>query len=72
MAPVEHIYSWTENTIFCFEILRNNVENTIYSDLTSRFPLESYTGMNYMLACYIYKLNTQLLCTIKNNEDKEW
>ena len=39
-----------------------------YSDLTGRFPIESYAGMNYIFVCYVYKLNTILLRTMKSRE----
>jgi len=71
MEPTEQICSAIENELFCFAILRDETENTIYSDLTGRFPIESYTGMNYIFVCYVYKLNTILLRTMKNREDKE-
>ena len=71
LAPVQQMCSAFENEMFCFAILRDENENTIYSDLTGRFPIESYTGMNYIFVCYIYKLNTILLRTMKNREDEE-
>ena len=63
--------STIENEMFCFVILRDENENTTYSDLTGRFPIESYTGMNYISVCYVYKLNIILLRIMKNREDEE-
>ena len=63
--------STIENEMFCFAILRDEEENTIYSHLTGRFPIELYTGMNYIVVCYDYKLNTILLRTMRNIEGKE-
>ena len=60
-----------ENEIFYFAILRDEKENTIYSNLTGRFPIESYTGMNHIFVCHVYKLNTILLRIMKNREDEE-
>ena len=60
-----------ENEMFFFAILCDKDENTIYSDLTRTFLIESYTGMNYIFVCYVYKLNTILLRTMKNREDEE-
>ena len=71
LAPMQHICSAIKHEIFCFAILRDEAENTIYSNLTGRFPVESYTGMNYIFVRYVYKLNTILLCTTKNREDEE-
>ena len=33
--------------------------------------MESYTGMNYICVCHVYKLNTILLRAMKNREDTE-
>ena len=54
-----------------FAILQDEEENTIYNDTTGSFPIESYTDMNYIFVCYVYKLNTILLRTMKNREDEE-
>jgi hypothetical protein len=71
MDPAEQVCSAIENEVFCFAILRDETDNTIYSDLAGRFPIESFTGMNYVFVCYVYKLNTILLRTMKNREDAE-
>ena len=71
MEPTEQICSAIENELFCFAILPDETDNTIYSDLAGRFPIESYTGMNYVFVCYVYKLNTILVRTMKNREDEE-
>ena len=57
--------------MFSFAILRDKTENAIYSNLTGRFPIESYTCMDFMFACYVYKLNTILLRAMKSREDTE-
>jgi hypothetical protein len=46
---------------------RNN--NTIYSDLTGRFPVQSYEGMEYIFVAYVYKLNAILLRPMKSRVD---
>ena len=46
MAPAEQMCSAIKNEMFCFSILQDKEGNTIYSDITGRFPIESYTGMN--------------------------
>ena len=71
LAPIQQMCSAIENEMFCFAILRDEEENTIYSDLIGRFPTESYTGIYYIFVYYVYKLNTLLLRTMKNREDKE-
>ena len=71
MAPQEQICSAIDNDMFCYSILRSKEGNTIYSDLTGRFPIESYTGMNYIFVCYIYKLNAILLRPMKSRKEAE-
>ena len=71
MAPAEQMCSAIKNEMFCFAILRDNEGNTIYSDITGRFPIESYTGMNYVFVCYVYRLNTILLRTMKSRHDEQ-
>jgi hypothetical protein len=71
VAPVQQMCSAIENEMFCFAIIRDETENIIYSDLKGRFLIESYTGMNYIFVCYVYKLNTILLRAMKNREDTE-
>ena len=55
LAPMQQMCSAIENEMFCFAILRDENKNTIYSDLTGRFLIELYTGMNYIFAWYVYK-----------------
>ena len=72
MPPTEQIYNITgDEAIFCFLILRHIHGNTVYSNLTGQFPIQSYTGMNYIFVCYVYKLNTVLLRTIKSRKTKD-
>ena len=69
MSPTEQICNVTgDDAMFCYLILKDMQGNTIYSDLTGRFPIESYAGMNYIFVCYVYKLNTILLRTMKSRE----
>ena len=55
--------------MFCFVITRDDGRNTISSNLTGQFPVESYTGMNYILVVYVYKLNAPLMVAIKSRRD---
>ena len=71
MAPPEHCCAAYENEMFCYVITRDEGGNTIYSDLTGRFPVESYTGMNYILVVYVYKLNAPLMRAIKSLQDAD-
>ena len=69
MFPTEHVCSAMEDEIFCCNVIGDTHEDTIYSDLTGRFPIQSYEGMNYIFVAYVYKLNAILLCSMKSRED---
>ena len=45
-------------------------ERTIYSDLTGRFPVESYDGKNYIFIAHVYKLNSIFMVPMKDRENK--
>ena len=57
MIPPEKLCTAIDDEIFCFDILVDQNEDTIYSDLAGRFPVCSYSGMNYIFVTYIYKIN---------------
>ena len=46
--PAEEMCLAEEDEIYCYAVLGDNNENTIYSDQTGRFPVESYDGKNYI------------------------
>ena len=48
MSPPEQVCTAIDNEMFCFAILADQNENTIYSDLAGRFPVLSYSSMNYI------------------------
>ena len=56
---------------FCFVVTHDDDNKTIYSDLTGRFPVESYTGMNYLLVVYVYHLNAPMIRAIKSQKDDD-
>ena len=47
MIPPEQVCIAIDDEMFCFAILADKNENTIYSDLAGRFPVCSYNGMSY-------------------------
>ena len=69
MFSWEHVCSAIEDKIFFCAVIGYAHENTIYSDLTGRFPIQSYKGMNYIFVAYVYKLNSILLRSMKSRED---
>ena len=58
-----------EDEIFCFAVLGDTNDDTIYSDLTGRFPVESYEGMNHVFVAYVYKINCIMLRSMKSRAD---
>jgi hypothetical protein len=58
----------TYDELLCFAVLGDRNEDTIYSDLTGRFPVQSCEGMEYIFVAYVYKLNTILLRLMKSRE----
>ena len=51
MTPTEHVCSAHEDKIYCFAVIGDKNENTIYSNLTSQFPVRSYNGTIYIFCC---------------------
>ena len=56
-ATTEYMCTAEEDEIFCFAIIGDRNDNTIYSNLTGRFPVQLYKSMEYILVVYVYKLN---------------
>ena len=69
MSPVEQICSTEEDEIYCFAVIDDRNENTIYSNLTGRFPVQLYKGMQYIFVAYIYKITTTLIHPVKSRQD---
>ena len=70
MNPNEEICQAMENdTMFCYAVLADNNENTIYSDLPGRFPVQSFRGQYYIFEAYVYIINVILLCCMKSRTD---
>ena len=61
MSPPEQVCTAIEYDMLYFAILSDQNENTIYSDLAGRFPVFSYSGMNYIFVAYVYKINAILV-----------
>ena len=66
MLPTEHVFSAMEDDFFFCAVIGDTHKDTIYSDLTGRFPIQSYEGMNYIFVAYVYKLNAILLRSMKS------
>ena len=56
--------------MFYFVALANVNDDTIYSDLTGRFPVRLFSNMNYVFIAYVYTINVILIKLMKGmNED---
>ena len=69
MFSTEHVCSDMEDEIFCCAVIVDTHKDTIYSDLTGRFPIQSYEDMNCIFVAYVYKLNAIFLRSMKSRED---
>ena len=72
LLPTEEVCLAKEDEIYCCAVLGDKNERTIYSDLTGRFPVESYDGKKetkYFIA-YAYKLNYIFMIATKDRETR--
>ena len=70
MHPQEQICNTSEDEMFCFAILADSNDATIYSDLAGRFPVRSYSGMNYIFVAYVYSINAILIRPMQSRSDE--
>ena len=66
MSPVEHIFSAEEDVVYCFAVIGDRHENTIYSDLTGCCLVKPFEGMQYRFTAFLNKTNTILMHPIKS------
>ena len=55
--------------MFCFAALADANAGTMYTDLTSAFPIRSYKNMQYIFVEYIYDLNTIIVRPMPSRND---
>ena len=55
--------------MFVYAVLADNINGVMYSDLTGRFLVVSYWGMQYIFIAYIYDENVILMRPLKNRTD---
>ena len=70
MHPKEEACTAQDKEMFCFAVLADKVEGTVYSDLTGKFPCQSFAGNQYIFVCYVYTTNAILLRPMKNRTNK--
>ena len=52
-----------------FVVLEDSVNSTVYKDLCDRFPVNSYSAIQYILMAYIYKINVILMWQVKSQAE---
>lgn len=70
MNPTEQICTAVDNEMFYFAALADQNENPIYSDLAGRFPVRSYSGVNYIFIAYVYTINAIIIRPMKSRSDE--
>jgi len=61
MHPPEQVCALINNEMFYFVVLADQNDSTIYSDFAGKFPVRSYSGMNYIFVAYVYSFNAILM-----------
>ena len=69
MNPPEQICSALDDKMFCFAVLTDANEGTIYKNLTGRFPVCLYAGMKCIFVVYIYKIYANLMHPMPSRTD---
>ena len=59
-----------EDKIYCYAVLGDRNNRTIYRDLTGRFPVEPYDGKNYIFIACVNKLNSIFMIAMKDRKNK--
>ena len=65
-CPPQEINATCE--LFCYAALADANENTLYTDLTGRFPVRSFSGQHYIFLAYVYNANVILVRPMKTRE----
>jgi hypothetical protein len=55
--------------MFCFAALADTTTGTMYTDLTSTFPVRSFKNMIYIFVAYIYDLNAIIVRPMASRTD---
>jgi hypothetical protein len=59
----------TMQDVFCFAALANAITGTMYTDITSAFPVCLFKNMQYIFVAYIYDLNAIIICAMPSRTD---
>ncbi len=69
MNPDKHVCSAEDSEMFCSVFLVDAREGTIYSNLSWRFPIQSYSDMQYIFGAYFYGINAIIMQPITSPKD---
>ena len=56
--------------MFCFAALADVNDDTIYSNLTGKSPVRSFSGMNYIFIAYVDTINAILIKPVERMNDE--
>ena len=59
-----------DDEMFCFAMLADKNEGTVYSNLTGKFPVQSFEGHLYVFVCYVYSANYIIIRPMHSQTDK--
>jgi hypothetical protein len=72
-AEVDHMFPQHEictmQDVFCFAALANTITGTMYTDITSAFPVCSLKSMQYIFVAYVYDLNAIIVRAMASRTD---
>ena len=55
LNPPQQMCTALEDSMYCFAVLGDMTDSTIYTDLCERFPVQSHRDVKYSFVAYIYK-----------------
>ena len=70
MHPPQEACAGIEDEMFCFAMLADKNEGTVYSDLTEKFPVQSFEGHLYLFVCYVYSANAIIMRPMQSRSDE--
>ena len=70
LNPPQQMCTALEDSMYCFTVLGDMTDGTIYTDLCGQFPVQSYRGMKYIFVAYIYKCDSILMRRMKGRTDE--
>ena len=72
MNPPQQLGTAIDYEMSCFAVLANVNDDTIYIDLARKFPVHSFSGINYIFIAYVYTTNAILIKPMKRNERQQY